>query len=111
MDAALQHAHEEPEPLTWAEICERYPDQWVCLVDLEMVEFGSPDIRTARVVGHGPTHDAAFDPMRNLHAKYRGFAVKFTGVCTAPYIRPTLILDDEDLAMLAKPLRFIVRDR
>jgi hypothetical protein len=94
-----------------AEICARYPDQWVCLVDLKMIEFGSPEIRTARVVGHGPTHGAAFDPNRNLHAKYRGHAVWFTGVCTQPLIRPTLLLDDEDLAILAEPVRFVLRHR
>jgi hypothetical protein len=28
------------EPLTWAEICERYPEQWVALVEIDRIEPG-----------------------------------------------------------------------
>ena len=111
MDAALQPAHEETERMPWAEICARYPDQYVCVVDCEMVERGIPEIKTARVVGHGPTHDAAFEPMRNLGALYRGCAVRYIGSCTEQLTRPYLVLDDDALAILAEPVRFIVRHR
>jgi hypothetical protein len=29
---------ESSDPLTWAEICQRYPDQWVALVEMEWVD-------------------------------------------------------------------------
>jgi hypothetical protein len=38
------------KPVRWAEICDRYPDQWVCLVDVEHQTDGL--IRSAQVVGH-----------------------------------------------------------
>jgi len=100
MDAAKQVAPHETEPLPWAEICARYPDQYVCLVDVEAVEVGSPEIKTGRVVGCGPTRRAAFDPIRGLGAKYPRHSVRFTGVCTEPLIRPSLVIDDETLEIL-----------
>jgi hypothetical protein len=38
------------EPSGWADICDRHPDQWVCLVDLEHQLDGR--ILAGRVVGH-----------------------------------------------------------
>jgi hypothetical protein len=94
MDAAEQLAPNISEPLTWAEICNRYSDQFVCLVDVVPVELRSPEIGTARVVGHGPTRRAAFDPIRNTR-QYSHWSVRFAGECTKPLRRPILILDDE----------------
>jgi hypothetical protein len=88
------------EPLSWAEICARYPDQFVCLVETIRVELRSPVIKTARVVGHGPTHDAAFEPIRDLDVQYSRFAIRFTGICSEPLIRPSLVIDDETLELL-----------
>jgi hypothetical protein len=34
MDIAEQIASLETEPLPWAEICARYPDEYVCLVEI-----------------------------------------------------------------------------
>jgi len=101
MKAAKQLLPVETEPLAWPEICARYPDQYVCLVDIKHVELRSPEIRTARVVGYGPTRRAAFAPIRDLSAKYPRHAVRFTGICTEPLIRPSLVIDDEIL----EPLR------
>ena len=101
MDAAERLAAEETEPLPWAEICRLYPDQYVCLVEIDRPEVRSPEIKTARVVGRGPTHDAAFAPIRDLPKRYPRCAVRYTGVCTEPLIRPSLVLDDENL----EPLR------
>jgi hypothetical protein len=78
----------------------RYPDQFVCLVDVEAVELGSPEIKGARVVGYGPTRRAAFDPIRNLGATYPRHSVRFTGICMDPLIRPSLVIDDETLEIL-----------
>ena len=88
------------EPLPWVEICIRYPDQYVCLVDIDRAELRSPEIKTARVVGYGPTRRAAFHAVRDLVAQYPRHAVRFTGVCTEPLIRPSLVIDDETLELL-----------
>ena len=94
----------ETEPLSWTEICTRYPDQFVCVVDMERPLRGSPEISSARVVGHGATYEAAFEPIRELGERYPGFAVRYTGVCTEPLIRPWVVLTDEDREIAARPL-------
>src|SRR5262245_58465873 len=104
MDTAEQLVPGEPESLSWAEICARYPDQFVCLVDIIRPERLHPQILSARVVGHGPTHDVAFEPIRDLDKKYPRFTIRFTGICTEPLIRPSLVLDVETLELLAEPL-------
>jgi len=59
-----------------------------------------PELKAARVVGHGPTHDAAFEPIRDLPKQYPHCAIRFTGICTEPLIRPSLVIDDETLELL-----------
>lgn len=100
MDAAEKFGSVGTEPLLWAEICRRYPDQYVCLVDVVHPRRGDPDIVTARVVGSGATDDAAFKPIRDLATQYPRFAVRFTGESTIPLIRPSFVFDDEDLNLL-----------
>ena len=41
------------EPLTWDEICARYPEQWVCLVEMQGITDTEFEFSRARVVGHG----------------------------------------------------------
>lgn len=109
MDAADQLAPVETEPLPWAEICALYPDQHVCLVDIVRPPLRSPEIISARVVGHGATHDAAFEPIRGLGQRYPRFAIRYTGVCTEPLIRPSLVIDDDTRHLLAAPLKLVRR--
>jgi hypothetical protein len=96
MNAAAQVTVDQTEPLSWREICARYPDQYVCLVDFVDVEPGGP-MATARVVGYGPTHDAAFEPMRELPKPFPLCGIRFTGTPRTPLIRPWLILDDDEV--------------
>jgi hypothetical protein len=44
-------------PLGWEEICDRHPNEWVCLIDVECQTDGP--IRSARVVGHHQSLRAA----------------------------------------------------
>lgn len=101
-----------PDRLTWDEICSRYADQFVCVVDIVRDAPGSPVIASARVVGHGATRDAAFEPMRSLSTPYPRHAVRYTGECTEPFLRPSLVLDEETLAILNEPFTVlgVVRD-
>ena len=100
MNAAEQLVPVATELLSWAEICARYPDQFVCLIEIVWVEPGSPEIKAARIVGHGYTHDAAFEPIRDHDVRYPRFAIRFTGVSSEPLRRPSLIIDDETLELL-----------
>jgi hypothetical protein len=72
MDAAEQLPLDETEPLSWVEICIRYPDQYVRLVDIDRAELRSPEIKTARVVGYGPTRRAASMPFVTSSRRIRG---------------------------------------
>jgi hypothetical protein len=92
MDAAQQPVPVENDPLTWAEICERYPDQFVCLVDAVPIELRSPRIASALVVGHGHTRSAASAPIRN-DLRYTEWTVMFTGKYKKPLRRPPVFVD------------------
>lgn len=68
------------EPLTWKEVCERYPDQWVVLVEL-VREGAAHDsvLRTARVAGAGKSRREPLEQSRPLRSRYPSFAHYFTG--------------------------------
>jgi hypothetical protein len=94
MDTAEQIVRtvDPSEVLPWAEICARYPDQFVCLVDVVKVEPHSPTIATGRIVGHGPTRREAFDPIRT-DSRYATWTVVFTGKSKKPLRRPPVFFD------------------
>jgi hypothetical protein len=83
------------ELLTWAEICARYPDEWVCLVEMEFVPPSSPEVRTARVIGHGKTRRAPIDQALLWRDHYDLIGHFYTGRVTVRPPRPSIILDDE----------------
>ena len=95
MDAAEQMAPRMTEPLTWVEICDRYPDQHVCLVEIDRVLPRGLDFRTARVVGHGISRQEALDQARPWRDGTAEIGFRFTGRTNVSYVRPALILDDE----------------
>lgn len=95
MDAAAPLAPDISAPLTWALIRERYPDQHVCLVDIDRIHPGGPEFRTARVVACGKSRREAIDQARGWLARYREIGLRFTGTATTPLLRPSVILDDE----------------
>lgn len=70
----------------------RYPDQFVCLVDVVAVELRSPLIATARVAGHGPTRRDASAIIRG-DLRYTEWTVVFTGKPTKPFRRPPVYFD------------------
>jgi hypothetical protein len=45
--------------LSWVEICEQHPNEWVCLLDIAREADGS--IRSARVVSHDSSIERALD--------------------------------------------------
>jgi hypothetical protein len=75
------------EPLTWIEIRERYPDQWVCLVEIDRIEEDNFEFRTARVAGHGKTRREPLDQARPLRARYEEIGHYYTGRIVAPIPR------------------------
>jgi hypothetical protein len=94
-EAAEVVTAEISEPLTWAEICARYPDEWVCLVEMDRIHPYGFEFRTARVIGHGKTRGAPLDQARHWRAQYKVIGHYFTGRITVRPPRPSFILDDE----------------
>jgi len=72
------------EPLTWKQICDRYPDEWVCLVEIDRYNDREFEFRTARVVGHGKHPRDPLVQARPLDAHYEGMGHYFTGTVRAP---------------------------
>jgi hypothetical protein len=66
------------EPLTWEQICDRYPNEWVCLVEIDKINDRDFDFRTARVVGHGKTRKASYDQAAPFNEQYRSMGHYFT---------------------------------
>ncbi|HET7505748.1 MAG TPA: hypothetical protein VFK02_32230 [Kofleriaceae bacterium] len=96
MNAAEQLAPTVTEPLTWAEICERYPDAWVCVVDIDYDHPRVSDFRSARVVSHSKTKREAFGQARLWWSHYKLIGGYFTGrLPVRPLLRPSIIFDDE----------------
>lgn len=85
-------AVEPSEALPWAEICARYPDQYVCLVDVTKIEPHSPIIAVAKVAGHGPTRGDASAIIRS-DLRYTAWTVVFTGRPKKPLRRPPVFFD------------------
>jgi hypothetical protein len=72
------------EPLTWKQICERYPDEWVAVVEIDWVTENDLDFRSARVAGHGKTRREPLLQAQPLRARYREIGHFFTGPIRAP---------------------------
>ena len=92
------------EPLTWDEICERYPDQWVCLVEMDFTHPNGLEFRTARVVGHGKSRREPFVQSDPWRAYYDVIGHFYTGSITERPLRPALVIDDE-IRHLIRPRR------
>lgn len=95
MSAAEVIAAEISEPLTWAEICTRYPDEWVCLAEMDRLHPFGFAFRTARVIGHGKTRRDPVDQARSWRAHYSVIGHYYTGRVAVRPPRPSVILDDE----------------
>ncbi|HUH03939.1 MAG TPA: hypothetical protein VML75_18210 [Kofleriaceae bacterium] len=74
------------EPLSWHEICERHPDEWVVLVEIDWVNDTDFDFRSARVAGHGKTRKDPLEQARRLGTSYRSAGHFFTGRVRAPLL-------------------------
>lgn len=75
------------EPMTWAEICALYPDEWVCLVAIEGQNETDFEFTTARVAGHGKTRKEPLVQARPARAQYDSFGHYYTGRIVAPVHR------------------------
>ena len=69
--------------MSWDEVHERYPDQWVVLVETDWIENHFA-FRSTRVLGHGVARAEVLDRVRPRLSPYPGYACFFTGRVRAP---------------------------
>jgi hypothetical protein len=105
MHANMTIAPTISEPLTWTQICERYPDEWVCLVEIEWLHPRNFEFRTARVVGHGKTRRAPFEQARPWREHYNTMGHFHTHQYVPEYAEPEckVGLADDSLPVLSAP--------
>ena len=70
--------------MTWREICEKYPDEWVALVEIDWVNDRDFDFRVARVAGHGKRRREPMLQAEPLWERYDEIGHYFTGRACAP---------------------------
>ena len=74
----MSHERTVSEPMTWSEICERFPDQWIALVALDWVDDRDKPFCTALVAGHG-SHREALKQAKPLLKLFDKLGPFFTG--------------------------------
>jgi hypothetical protein len=72
------------DTLSWAEICERHPDEWVCLVEIKHTRPNDTRIVSARVVGHGKTKREPIEQAKIWWHHYSTIGHFYTGELRAP---------------------------
>jgi hypothetical protein len=95
MSAAEALVAEISEPLSWAEICARHPDEWVCIVEMDYIHPNGLEFRTARIIGHGKTRRAPIDQGMVWRTHYDLIGHFYTGSIADKPLRPVVIIDDE----------------
>ena len=69
-----------PEPMTWAQICQRYPETWVYLIDIEWEPRRVLEIGRAVVVDHARTRKQLAQQVRDAGDAAGHVGPYFTGV-------------------------------
>jgi len=82
-DAPALETPDLPELLSWDEICRRYPDQWVALVDMVWID-DTDEFSAARVAGNGPKRADPLLQARRFHSRFEEIGHFFTGRVRAP---------------------------
>jgi hypothetical protein len=89
------------EPMTWGEICERFPDQWIMLVALDWTDERDQPLRTALIAGSGTRDEAVaqarpllklFDKLGPYFTGQGSSTAPATGSATAPPLPPIVYL-------------------
>ena len=73
--------------LTWAEICARYPDEWVSVVDVVWVSDIKRPFRTAIVLGHHKQRKAASPKIKAAFEQHEEVGCFWTGKIRGPIPR------------------------
>src|SRR3954471_22663239 len=80
------------EPMTWSEVCERFPDQWIALVALDWADDHDEPFRTALVAGCG-SRRAGAGPAPPPPRAGRGLRRAPRGAAPGPPVAPAVRAD------------------
>jgi hypothetical protein len=75
----MSGAEDLPAALSWEQICELHPDEWVCLADMDWVNETDFNLCSARVLGHGKTRKEPLAQARSWLKRYPSIGHFFTG--------------------------------
>jgi hypothetical protein len=70
--------------LSWTEICGRFPNEWVVLVDADWIDDHNFEFGTARVFAHREHRREASSDLGVACAEYRNVGCFFTGRIRGP---------------------------
>lgn len=73
--------------LTWAEICERHPDEWVVFADAEWLDETDFDFISAEVIAHHKRRKDASPDIKAARAQNREVGCFWTGELRGPIPR------------------------
>lgn len=73
-----------PERLTWDEICQRYPDEWVVMAEIEWVNDMDFEFRTALVLAHHKMRKDVSPSIKAALQRWSGVGSFFTGRLIPP---------------------------
>jgi hypothetical protein len=82
-----QAMDEQLKRLTWREICERFPDEWVVVVDADWQNENDFDFGTAVVVGHHRSRKDASPSVRSAFRSHAEVGCFWTGRIRGPVPR------------------------
>lgn len=72
------------ERLDWQQIRERYPDQWVVLVDHDWQEDDASRYNTARILACGASRNEALAHAQPTLETYDCYGCRYTGTIRGP---------------------------
>jgi len=84
MNEAIHVGDSASERMTWKEICERYPDEWVVLVETQWVNDTDFDFGTAIVLGHFKSRKEASPHIKAAFQRYQEVGSFWTGEFRVP---------------------------
>lgn len=79
MSEAIRIDAQVLERLTWTQICDRYPDEWVVLVDTQWVNDTDFEFVTATVLGHFKSRKQASPCIKAAFQRYEEVGSYWTG--------------------------------
>lgn len=87
-EGAIAHVS---DPVSWDELCQRFPDQWVVLVELDWTDDAGRDVRTAFVAGSAARSKRdAMRAARPLRAVFDELGCFHTSATRVPALPPIL---------------------